>query len=173
MPNYNNSKFIGEAIESVLAQSYDNFELIIIDDNSTDNSLAIIQSYIKKDNRIKLITLKKNSGTAFARNKGIELAKGKYISFLDSDDLWLPHKLEKQIKFMKNQKMPLTYSSYFVINEEGKEIGLRRIPESLTYKILLKSNFIGNLQASMIRIILVKCIWKMLNMKIILYGLNY
>ena len=95
-PSYNSEKFISMTIDSVLRQTYRNWEMIIVDDASTDNTCTIIYDYCKKDNRIKLIRLKKNSGAAVARNRAIEKSKGKYIAFLDSDDIWLPEKLKIQ-----------------------------------------------------------------------------
>ncbi|HFF5272228.1 TPA: glycosyltransferase family 2 protein, partial [Acinetobacter baumannii] len=99
-PSYNSAKYIGKTIDSVISQTYKKWELIIIDDCSTDSSVEIIKDYENKDNRIKLIQLKENSGAAVARNTGIQLARGRFIAFLDSDDSWLPEKLEKQLKFM-------------------------------------------------------------------------
>ncbi|HBC5517211.1 TPA: glycosyltransferase family 2 protein, partial [Proteus mirabilis] len=98
MPCFNSEKYISEAIESVLKQTYSNFELIIIDDNSTDSTLKIINSF--RDNRITIISFDENQGAGVARNKGIEVANGRFIAFLDSDDLWSKNKLEAQIKFM-------------------------------------------------------------------------
>ena len=100
MPSYNTAKFISETIESVLVQTYTNWELIIVDDCSTDNTDEVVKSFLS-DNRIKYITNEKNSGAAVSRNRALREAKGKWIAFLDSDDLWLPVKLEKQIAFMK------------------------------------------------------------------------
>lgn len=148
MPSYNSSSFIHYSIQSVLNQTYSNWELIIVDDVSSDNSNAIIERCLKEDFRIKLVKLKKNSGPAIARNKGIEEAKGKYISFLDSDDLWLPNKLEKQIDFMKENNVFLCYASYTIIDEESNEIGKFIIPKNkVNYQGLLKTCIIGNLTA--------------------------
>lgn len=144
-PSYNSSKYIYQTVESVLAQTYKNWELIIVDDHSTDDSNKIIEEYCKKDNRIRLIKLKKNVGPALARNRGIEEAKGNYIAFLDSDDLWLPEKLEKQISFMLQNNISLTYSSYYTIDKNGGCIGLRKVKSSISYNDMLKSNHIGNL----------------------------
>ena len=96
-PMYNCEKFISETIESVLNQTYTNWEMIIIDDCSTDKSKQIVKQYIERDKRIRLIALNENSGAAVARNKGIEVSSGRFIAFLDGDDLWEPNKLEKQI----------------------------------------------------------------------------
>lgn len=145
VPSYNSSRFISQTIESVVVQTYKNWEMIIIDDSSPDNANNIIEKYIKKDERIKLIKLERNSGPAIARNRGIELAKGKYIAFLDSDDIWLPKKLEKQIKFMKDNNLSLTCSSYYTIDENNKNINTRIVEEFFSYASMLKSNCIGNL----------------------------
>ncbi|QKF81109.1 glycosyltransferase family 2 protein [Halarcobacter ebronensis] len=144
-PSYNSAKFISETIESVLAQTYKNWEMIIVDDCSPDKANDIINKYIKKDNRIRLIKLKKNKGPAVARNIATKEARGKYIAFLDSDDIWFNNKLEKQIDFMKKNNLVLTYSAYETINENNKHINTRYIKEVITYKDMLKSNRIGNL----------------------------
>lgn len=103
IPNYNSSKFISRTVESVLRQTYDNFELIIVDDASSDDSVSIIRKFIKKDNRINLINLDKNSGgPAKPTNEGLKIAKGNFIAFLDADDQWLPDKLERQLNALQN-----------------------------------------------------------------------
>lgn len=144
-PSYNSSKFIEQTIKSAISQTYQNWEMIIVDDCSPDNSNDIIEEYCKKDSRIKLIRLEKNSGPAVARNRAIEEAKGKYIAFLDADDLWIPEKLEKQIKFMQENDLAVTCSSYYTIDEVGKKINTRVVKESFSYTDMLKSNHIGNL----------------------------
>jgi len=144
-PSYHSSQFISYAIESVLAQTYLNWELIVIDDSSPDNANEIVEGYIKNDDRIKLIKLQKNGGAANARNEGIKNAKGKYIAFLDSDDIWLPQKLEKQIQIMHANNLVLTYSSYYTIDEDGNKINMRSCPVSITLRDMYKSNHIGNL----------------------------
>lgn len=145
MPNFNGEKYIAEAIESVISQTYPFWELIIIDDCSTDNSINIIKEYSTKDCRIKFINLRKNSGPAVARNTGIEIAKGQYVAFLDTDDIWLPYKLKKQINFMKDNNLSMTYSAYYVIDRYSEVKGIRKIKEKITHKDLLKTNWIGNL----------------------------
>lgn len=146
-PSYNSSHFISETIKSVLSQTYQNWEMIIIDDCSSDNSNEIIEQFIQKDNRIKLILLEKNSGPANARNVGIEYAIGQYIAFLDSDDIWLPFKLEKQIDFMQTNHLSLTFSSYAIIDCKNSLIGQVDAPAELTFDGELKGNSIGNLTA--------------------------
>ena len=118
MPSYNTAKFISETIESVLAQTYTNWELIIVDDCSTDDTDAVIRPYLA-DDRIRYIKNEKNSGAAVSRNRALREAKGKWIAFLDSDDLWLPEKLEKQIAFMEKNNCRFSYTNYIEIDENS------------------------------------------------------
>jgi len=120
MPAYNCGDFIGATLDSVINQSYKNWEVIIVDDCSTDNTADVVQEYIKKDNRIKYHKLEKNSGAAVARNKAVDLASGKYMAFLDSDDVWFPEKLTKQIGFMEQNDYGFTCTSYTKIDEQGE-----------------------------------------------------
>lgn len=120
-PCYNGSKHVAKTIESVIAQTYTNWEMIIIDDGSKDNSAEIIQAYANKDKRIKLIQ-QPNGGSAAARNNGIRRAEGQYIALLDADDLWLPEFLQEQIHFMKENETICVYSTRLFIDEDGKEI---------------------------------------------------
>ena len=110
LPNFNKGNFLQETIDSILAQSFKDFNLFIIDDNSTDNSIRIIDKYT--DSRIKFVKLKKNKGVYFCRNLGMRISKSKYISFIDSDDYWDENKLKNQISFMDNHKYKFTYSDY-------------------------------------------------------------
>ncbi len=146
-PSYNSSSLIPETIESVLAQSEINWEMIIVDDCSTDSSVEIIQSFAEYDSRIKLIQLTENSGAAVARNKGIKAAKGRYIAFLDSDDAWSPEKLEKQLAFMQANDYPFTFAAYDKVDEAGKVFDHIGVPHKVTYSDLLKSCSIGCLTA--------------------------
>jgi teichuronic acid biosynthesis glycosyltransferase TuaG len=147
-PSYNSSEFIEETINSVLNQTYTNWEMIIVDDVSADNSIEIIQKYIKINSKIKLIELENNSGAAVARNTAIKAAKGRFIAFLDSDDLWLPEKLEKQINFMLKNKYEFTYSFYDLIDEANIKYGKTfEAQTEATYKGLLKTCTIGCLTA--------------------------
>ncbi len=144
-PTYNSEKFISATIQSVQSQTYTNWELIIIDDCSTDTTVDIVNNEIKSDSRIKLHALTENKGTGVARNVGIEVAEGSYISFLDSDDLWLPSKLEKQLDFMKEDNLAFTFSFYECIDEEGNKLNIRKeAPAQITYKKLFFCNYIGN-----------------------------
>jgi glycosyltransferase involved in cell wall biosynthesis len=146
-PSYNSSKFISQTIDSVLAQTYQNWEMIIVDDVSSDSTIDIIKTYTVKDSRIKLIKLKVNSGPAIARNKGIRDAKGRYIAFLDSDDLWKHHKLKRQIDFMNKNNLSFTYCSYDLINEEDNNLGHFTTKEEISYYSLLKTCNVGCLTA--------------------------
>ena len=111
LPNYNKAKFLEEAINSVIKQTYKNWQLYIIDDHSNDNSLEIINRFLNLRNT-NIIRLKRNMGPSFCRNYGMRLSKSKYISFLDSDDTWLEDKLEKQIFFMEEKNFNFTYTDY-------------------------------------------------------------
>lgn len=121
MPSYNTADFISETIDSVLNQSYKNWELIIVDDCSTDNTDEIIKKYLS-DQRIRYLKNEKNSGAAVSRNYALREAKGKWIAFLDSDDLWLPEKLELQVNFMKYHNYNFSYTSYEEVDENGNSL---------------------------------------------------
>lgn len=142
-PVYNAEEFLGETIESVLNQTYENFEYLLIDDCSTDSSAAIIKKYEEKDARIKYIKLNENSGAAVARNKGLEKARGRYIAFVDSDDIWYPEKLEKQLAFMQENNRAFTYTKYERISEKGEVLGTPNFPKRLNYTGLLKNTAIA------------------------------
>jgi len=146
-PSYKSEKFISQTIKSVLAQTYQNWEMIIVDDVSPDNSNEIIEEYSKKDSRIKLIKLEQNSGPAVARNRAIEEASGRYIAFLDADDLWMPQKLEKQLAFMSEHNVAFTYSSYHLMGEEGNDLGSFMTKESISYEGMLRTCSVGCLTA--------------------------
>lgn len=123
MPSYNTGKFIKKTINSVIAQTYSNWELIIVDDCSTDNTDEIVKSI--NDNRIIYLKNETNSGAAISRNKALKEAKGRWIAFLDSDDLWKKDKLEKQINFMKKNNYYFSYTNYIEIDENGNPNGKR------------------------------------------------
>ncbi|KAA6310586.1 putative teichuronic acid biosynthesis glycosyltransferase TuaG, partial [termite gut metagenome] len=146
-PTYNSSQFIKETINSILNQSYTNWELLITDDCSTDNSIEIISQYAQQDSRIKLFCLSENSGAGIARNNSIKYAKGRFIAFCDSDDKWLPEKLEKQVAFMLKHEYALVYSSYFTCTENGKLEGKVLCRPEVSYYDLVKENCIGCLTA--------------------------
>lgn len=142
-PSYNSAQFIGQMIESILSQTYTDWELLITDDCSTDDSCDIIQKYAEQDRRIKLFKLAKNSGAGFARNESIKHASGRYIAFCDSDDMWRPDKLRKQVDFMQSNNYQFTFTSYDVVNEEGVQVGQVEAKRQLAYASLLRSNEIG------------------------------
>lgn len=141
-PMYNGEKYLGEMIESVVNQTYNNWELVIVDDCSTDGSCKIVEKYIKQDNRIRLIKQKKNAGPAEARRVSIKNAKGKYIAFLDCDDIWMSEKLEKQIGYMEKLDIPISCTSYHIASENLMNIYKGFIvPEKIDYRMLLKQNY--------------------------------
>ena len=147
MPMYNAAAFVAQAIESVLAQRYSEWELLIIDDGSTDASASIAETYVGKDARIRLFRnphpVKMPSAP---RNMGLSMAKGRYIAFLDSDDLWLPEKLAQQIPLLHDRQVAIVYSNYEKMTESGEKTGrVIKAPRQTTYKELLKGNVIGNL----------------------------
>src|SRR5690554_4363141 len=146
-PLYNCSKYLEQTIQSVISQTYENWEMIMVDDCSTDNSIKIAQHYAVQDERVKIIQLEKNSGAAVARNTAIEAAQGRFIAFLDSDDQWLPHKLETQLAFMQKQNVAFSYAAYEKMNEEGAVIGSVGVPDKVCYRDLLKVCSIGCLTA--------------------------
>ena len=142
MPVYNAEPFIKESIESVLTQTYPNFELILSNDCSTDGSEAVIASF--DDPRIVYLKTESNSGAAATRNLAIGAARGKWIAFLDSDDLWAPEKLERHLAFMVERGIAFSFTSYRVVNSEGEKIvDYEPKGDVYTYKQILKHNVIG------------------------------
>lgn len=147
-PNFNCVNFIKQTILSVVSQTYTNWEMLIVDDCSTDGSYEIALEFAKKDNRIKVFRNEINSGAALSRNFALDLAQGEYIAFLDSDDLWKADKLEKQISFMKENKCDFCFSRYDLIDEQNNSLGKTvRIIRKLSYAKLLHHDFIGCLTA--------------------------
>ena len=143
-PVYNAERFIGQTLESMLAQTYENIEFILVDDCSGDNSAQIIQSYKNKHSNIIYHLQEKNMGAGVARNKALEIAQGQYVAFLDSDDLWMPDKTKRQIDLMKSTGTPFCYAAIEMIDEQGKTIkGKRSIPEKCDYNLLLKNTLIA------------------------------
>lgn len=143
---FNSEAYISETINSVIHQTYNNWELLLIDDCSTDKTLQIVEPFLKQYSNIILIKNQINLGTAITRNKGIEAAKGEFIAFLDGDDLWKPDKLQKQMAFMKENDCDVCFTSYHLINKEGVSLNKQVIAlKTLTYNKLLKSNYVGNL----------------------------
>lgn len=146
-PSYNSANFIVDTIEAILRQTYPYWELLITDDCSTDNSVEIIEKYTRKDPRIKLLRLEKNSGAGVCRNKSIEAAKGRYIAFCDSDDVWMPQKLEKQLAFMEKKGCALTYSSYILMDEDRNEKGIMVCMRKIDFASMKRDDGIGCLTA--------------------------
>lgn len=147
MPTYNCGYFIEESIKSVLSQDYKNWELIIVDDGSKDHTKEIVTKYLTHNTNIYYFILEENSGPAKARSVGLKKAKGKFVAFLDSDDLWLPNKLSVQIDFMKKKKIAFSATGYEVISENGNPRKIALIPpEKTDYgKMLSLACPIGNL----------------------------
>ena len=146
MPCHNGEKYISDAIKSVIAQTYQDWELLVIDDNSTDNSVNLIKSFIENDSRIKLLYNEKPTGfPATPRNLGIKQAEGRYIAFLDCDDVWLSNKLDNQIKLF-DERTSVVYSYYKKMDENGSiSNSIVKSPSEIAFKGLLNGNCIGNL----------------------------
>ena len=119
-PSYNSSQYISDTILSVIRQTYKNWEMIIVDDSSTDNSVQVVEKIISNETKISMIRLTKNVGSAQSRNTALEVSNGRFIAFLDSDDIWHPDKLEKQVEFMLKRKAPISFTSYELIDENGE-----------------------------------------------------
>ena len=147
MPAYNCADYILESIKSVQNQSYRNWELIVADDNSTDGTVDAVRSMAADDNRIHLLETDINLGPAAARNRAINAAQGDYIAFLDSDDIWFPEKLSRQISFMEQTGYGFTYTAYEKINERSEKMGIVvSAPKSVNYSSMLyRGDPIGNL----------------------------
>ncbi|MCS3904384.1 glycosyltransferase involved in cell wall biosynthesis [Methylohalomonas lacus] len=147
-PLYNCASFITETVNSVCSQTFPDWEMILIDDCSTDDSLAVAESLANKDDRIHLIKMETNSGSAAARNIGIEKAHGRYIAFIDSDDLWTQQKLEIQLAFLRQTNAPLVYSAYEKIDQQGARAErLVQVPDEIDYEGLLFSTVIATVTA--------------------------
>lgn len=145
-PACNAARFIKEAIESVKAQTYQNWEMLIVDDGSRDKTPQIVEKMMVTDSRIKLFSTTGGQGPAIARNIAIEKAQGRFIAFLDSDDLWLPTKLEKQINYMLHEGYAFTFTNFRRTSEDEKRVGrILPVPNMVRYEDLLKHNTIGAL----------------------------
>ena len=162
MPSYNTAAYIADSIRSVQAQTYENWELIIVDDCSTDDTDAMVASF--SDNRIRYLKNPVNSGAAVSRNYALREAKGKWIAFLDSDDLWEPEKLEKQIRFMREHGYAFSYTNYNEIDEDSRAngrtvTGPKRITRTGTYNfcwpgcltVMYDANKVGLIQIADIK----------------------
>ena len=142
-PAYNCVSTFKETFESVISQSFQNWEWIIVDDNSSDDSFAYIKQLVKDDSRIVVLQNEQNLGAAGARNRGIELSKGRYIAFIDADDIWEKSKLEVQIKFMQANGYGFSFSDYNLLFPNGKIKQFTKGKDEITYKSLLAGNDIG------------------------------
>ena len=143
LPSYRSEAYLAQAIDSVLAQTYSNWELLILDDQSPDGAWEIAQSYVQKDDRIRCIKNERNIGVAGTRNRGLELAQGTWVAFLDSDDIWHPEKLEMQLAALKRSGADLVYTSYAMFSDEDRRRAEYLVPESVDYESLLLENVIG------------------------------
>ncbi|WP_341226350.1 glycosyltransferase family 2 protein [uncultured Arcticibacterium sp.] len=141
-PMFNAADYIAETIESVLNQSHQNWELLISDDCSSDNSVALVNEYVAKDERIKLFCNTENSGPAETRNRSLSNATGRFMAFLDADDLWSPNKLEEQLHFMLNKSIGFSFTEFhrFKGNIEGERVS---VPKTIVYSELLKNTAIA------------------------------
>lgn len=187
IPVYNAERFLNDTIGTIREQTYSNWELLLVDDCSKDNSAKVIQEYAKEDERIKYIKLEKNGGAAVARNKGIDLAHGKYLCFLDADDKWENKKLEKQIAFMQEKNCAFSFTSYQFADAECNPNGsIVIVPESINYRQALKNTTIWTstvmfdmtkLTKEQIYMPVVKsedtaCWWKILKTGVVAYGMK-
>lgn len=151
MAAYNAEQTIGQAVTSVLNQTYENFELLIIDDCSKDNTLCLAENFQHNDNRVKVIKNEKNSGVSYTRKHGLDEAKGEWIAILDSDDAWAPDKLEKQIRLQKETGGDLLYTGSAFMDSDGNRIDwYLHAPREIGYRQLLKQNLISN-SSSLVR----------------------
>ena len=145
-PAYNAEQFLPETIASVLNQTYADWEMIIVNDCSTDRTEQVIQSFQEQDSRIRYLKMPKNSGPAAARDYALQHAKGRFLAFLDSDDLWLPEKLEQQISFMVNNDLGFSYTSYRRMSMDGSKLSRPMdLTGRVTYRSLLKNTQIATL----------------------------
>jgi teichuronic acid biosynthesis glycosyltransferase TuaG len=142
IPYSNKKKFLKKTLNSVFTQTYKNFEVLFIYDDPDKSDYQLFKKYLSKP-KVKVFYNKKNLGAGLSRNKGLKYAKGKYIAFLDSDDLWKRNKLKKQLKFMTENKISVSHTSYEIIDKFGKKIGQRNAKEYLDYSNLLPSCDIG------------------------------
>ena len=142
MSYYKKKEYVEKSINSVLSQTFQDFELLIVYDDESKKDLEYLKSLVEKDKRIKLIINDKNLGVGESRNKAIKIANGKFIAFLDADDIWHPLKLSKQIKFMIENNFLITHTSYNIINEKNNKVGAR-LAKNLKFSDLLRSCDVG------------------------------
>jgi len=142
-PCYNAAHTLPGSVESILSQVYTDWELLLVDDCSTDGTADVIREFRARDPRIRCLNLPRNGGAAKARNLGIEHARGRYIAFLDADDLWRPEKLERQIGLMRTHQWPISFTAYQKVRADGSPLSIIGVPEKVDYRGLLKTNYIG------------------------------
>ena len=148
MAAYNAEKTIGHSISSVLDQTYPNFELLVVNDCSSDGTEKLVESFAAKDSRVRLISNEKNSGVSYTRKHGLEEAKGEWIAILDSDDAWAPEKLEKQIALQEKTNADLLFTGSTFVDADGQPISwYLAAPAEVTYRRLLKQNILSNSSA--------------------------
>lgn len=143
MPTYNCEQFIEDSIKSIQAQTYRNWELLITDDCSSDDTIRIVESYACTDSRINVLSMNENKGAGVARNKSIERAKGRFLAFCDSDDRWCPDKLERQVRFMLDNDVSLCCSAYYICDENSTIIGFVGVPKKISYRRICSDNIMG------------------------------
>lgn len=142
MPAYNAELYIEESVASILNQSYRNLELIIVNDCSNDNTLQILEKFSSNDERIIVLNNDTNLGCAQSRNKALQITKGEYIAFCDSDDVWMENKIEKQLSHIKNSNADMVFTAYEMIDSSGQHIKYRNIKEKVLFDDLLRENFV-------------------------------
>lgn len=145
VPVYNAERFIKETMDCVVAQTCPRWELLLVEDGSSDRTVSVIEDYIREygEKRIRLIRQPHNLGAARARNRGLEEASGRYVAYLDADDLWVPEKLERELAFMKEKNAAFAFTGYEFVNEDGRSTGkVVRVPETLSYRQALKNTTI-------------------------------
>lgn len=186
MPAYNCEKYVVDAINSVLAQTYQNWELLVLDDGSKDNTPHIIEEFCQQDSRIKALPNEKNMGVSATRNKGMEHASGEWIAFLDSDDMWEPEKLEKQFKIVEKESAEFLFTGSSYMNEDGEPFkGIFEVPAKVTYKklrnqnviscssVLVKKKYFDNIKMEKDEMHEDYAVWlRVLKMGVIAYGVN-
>jgi teichuronic acid biosynthesis glycosyltransferase TuaG len=143
MPTYNAGHYLDQAVESVLKQTFSNWQLIIVDDASIDGSTQSIENKYTNDNRIHILRMRRNHGAAFCRNKALLHSTGRYIAFLDSDDIWYPNKLKTQLEFISSNKADMVFSSYDVMTDNKTFVRKVNSPPKVTYKDIISKNPIG------------------------------
>ena len=189
VPVYNVEKYITETMDCVIRQTYPLWELLLVEDGSSDNTVSVIEEYLKKteEKRIRLICQPSNMGAARARNRGLQEARGRYIAYLDADDLWEPEKLEKELAFMEEKNAAFAFTGYEFADERGKGLGkVVHVPATLTYKEALKNTTIftttvmfdtAKIEKTMLEMPVIKSEdtalwWKVLRNGYVAYGLD-